>query len=132
MIGLDTNVLVRYIVQDDKKQAELARILIEEKCDSANPAHISLIVLCEIVWILNGPYKATKTQIIEVLQNILLTETFDIELHDTAWIALKDFTETNADYADCIIARLNQEKGCSTTYTFDKKAAKLPCSQLFE
>ena len=126
MIGLDTNVLVRYIVEDDEKQAELARIAIEEKCSAGDPGFVSLMVLCEIVWVLQRAYTCSRVQIAEVLMNLLLTETLLIEYHDIAWQAYHDYYDGNADYADCLISRLNHAKGCSTTYTFDKKAAKLP------
>ena len=130
MIGLDTNVLVRYIVEDDPDQAELARIAIEDQCTTEEPGFISLMVVCELVWVLERAYKCSRAQVSEVLMNLLLTETFSIEYHDVAWQAYHDFIEGNADYADCLISRLNHATGCTTTYTFNRKAAKLPCNTL--
>ena len=130
MIGLDTNVLVRYIVEDDPKQAELATKLIDERSNAQKPAFISLMVLCELVWVLTRAYSCDRIQVKEVLQNLLLTENFMIEHHDIAWLAFNDYDETNADYPDCLISRLNQASECTTTWTFDKKASKLPFNTL--
>ena len=125
MIGLDTNVLVRYLVGDDPRQADLARQAIEGKCSAAKPARIALIVLCELVWVLNGAYCYERTLIVQVLRQILVTESFEIEHHSLAWKAWRDYATGSADYADCLIARLNQASGCSYTCTFDRKAARL-------
>jgi predicted nucleic-acid-binding protein len=130
MIGLDTNVLVRYIVEDDPSQAELARKVIEEQCSADDPACINLMVLCELVWVLERLYRCSRAQINEVLHNLLLTECFLVEHHDIAWQAFRDFGNSNADYADCLISRLNHYNGSVTTLTFDKKAAGLSCSTL--
>lgn len=130
MIGLDTNVLVRYIVEDDPKQAVLATKLIDESSSAQKPAFINLMVLCELVWVLTRAYGCDRIQMKEVLQNILLTENFIVEHHDVAWLALHDYDEGNADYPDCLISRLNQASECTTTWTFDKKASKLPFNTL--
>ena len=130
MVGLDTNVLVRYIVEDDAEQATLARQLIEITCSPANPAQISLIMLCEVVWVLDRAYSCTRDQLSTVLENILLTECFDVAYHDLAWVALHEYKASNADFADCLISRLNHARGSKTTYTFDKKAARLPHNTL--
>lgn len=127
MIGIDTNVLVRYIVQDDAHQAALATRLIEEICDEASPAFISYIVLCELVWVLASPdtYGATREQVATVLDHVLHTKQFEIEHREVAYRALQDYRATGADYADCLVARVAQAFGCTTTYSFDKRAAKL-------
>ena len=125
MIGLDTNVLVRYLIGDDVRQAELARQLIEGQCLAANPARIALIVLCELVWVLGGAYRYDRELIVQALRQILVTEGFEIEQHSLAWTAWHDFARGTADYADCLIARVNEATGSSTTYTFDRKAARL-------
>ena len=132
VIGIDTNVLVRYIVEDDFEQAVQARQLIENVSSVKNPAFISLLVLCELVWVLKFSYKCDRQQIAVVLENVFLTESFVFENHEVAWVAFHDYTEGSADFADCLIARLNQQNDCSTTYTFDKKAAKLANSTLLK
>lgn len=124
MIGIDTNVLVRQIIQDDEAQGELASYLIENHCSPANPGYLSLIVLCELVWVLGTAYGYSRKQISLVLRQVLITDCFETENHAIAWQALYDYNECNADYSDYLIARLNEQQGAKTTYTFDRKAAK--------
>ena len=126
MVGLDTNVLVRHMVQDDTAQAALARRLIEEECSLEAPGSITLIVLCELVWILVSAYGYSRSQIAGALRQILVTDCFDVEDHALAWAALQEYTAGDADYADCVIARMNHARGSQTTFTFDKRAAGLP------
>lgn len=126
MIGIDTNVLVRYIVQDDEGQAVLAQELIEKRCSPQDPASILLVVLCETVWVLSFTYGYTREQVAGVLRQIMLTDCFDVEEHAVAWNSLYDYQTNSVDYADCLIARLNQARAGRTTFTLDRKAARLP------
>ena len=126
MIGLDTNVIVRQIVQDDPVQGELASELIEQRCSPAEPAHIPLIVLCELVWVLSSAYGYSRSQIVTALRQVLVTDCFDVEEHALAWAALQDYAAGSADYADHIIVRLNRARGCRSTFTFDRRAARHP------
>lgn len=126
MIGLDTNILVRHITQDERAQAELARVLIEERCRATAPGLVSLIVLCELVWVLTSAYGYARQQVAVALRQVLITDCFDVEQHALAWAALRDYEAGTADYADAVIARLHQLRGAETTYTFDKRAAQLP------
>jgi predicted nucleic-acid-binding protein len=124
MIGIDTNVLVRYIVGDDSKQSKLATVFLEKTCTKENPGFVNLIVLCELVWVLRGAYKVNKQMIIDVLRQILESTELSIETPEIAWAALDDFEKGNADYSDYLIAYKNKEFGCTHTVTFDKKAGK--------
>lgn len=124
MIGIDTNILVRHMVQDDAEQARLASELIES-CSNANPASLPLLVLCETVWVLSSAYGFSRAQISRALQQILQTEGFDIEAHELAWNALFDYRDGGADFADGLLARINRQRGSTTTYTFDKRAARM-------
>lgn len=130
MNGVDTNVLVRYLVQDDKSQAEKAIHFLEEVCDKKSPAFISGIVLCELVWVLESGYSYTRSQIANVLEHILKVRQFHLHEPDILWRALKGYRETQADFSDHYIIHLNREYGCTKTVTFDKKAAKLPYAEL--
>ena len=125
MIGLDTNVLVRHMVQDDELQSALASELIEERCSPAEPGHIALIVLCELVWVLRSAYGYTRGQVALALRQVLVTDCFDVEEHALAWAALRGYEAGGADYADSVIARLNGARGSRTTFTFDRRAARL-------
>lgn len=124
MIGLDTNVLVRYITQDDHEQAEAAIRLIESRCTAESPGYICIPVLAELAWVLAAAYRYEKPLVASVLRQILRTAEFLVEGRDTALAALREFETGSADFVDCWIARLNQERGCTKTYTFDRKAAR--------
>lgn len=115
MKGLDTNVLVRYLVQDDPQQAKRAERYIEDGL-----CYINHIVLCEFVWVLDAAYKFERNVIGGVLEQILVTAEFDIEDRDLAHAAVTDFQRTKADFADCLISRRNAAAGCESTGTFDK------------
>jgi len=122
MIGIDMNVLVRYIVQDDERQAAIATKLIEA-CSVGNPGWISVIVLCETVWVLSRAYGYEKVIIQAVLQRIFLASELVVEQQDQGWLALRDFALGHADFSDYLIAHMNQASGCEYTITFDKKAS---------
>lgn len=121
MIGLDTNVLIRYLTQDDKKQATSANKLIDNELNSSNPGFITLISLVEIVWVLESCYSQTKKEIIEVLHSLLTTKQLVVESADMAYLALKRYAVGNADYSDALIAVISENQGCSSVVTFDKK-----------
>lgn len=125
MIGLDTNVLVRYLVQDDAAQADDAAKLIARHCSKEEPGRISLVVLCELVWVLSRAYRFSASQIAGTLEKLLQTAELDIEDPDTAWVALRLYRLEDAGYADAVIGLRNRQAGCEVTATFDAAAAKL-------
>lgn len=123
MIGLDTNIVVRYIAQDDALQSPRATKLMEG-LNADTPGYLPLIALIEIIWVLTGHYNAGKTDIIKVLETLLRTKDLYIEQSETVWNALRLFISANADFADCLIERSCHQAKCSYTATFDAKAAK--------
>ncbi len=123
MIGLDTNILVRYIVRDNKKQARTASDYLK-KLTLENPGFISSMVLCELFWVLKSVYKYTRKQIAEIMEKIIFAEEFYIEDGDIAWRALSEY-KNGADFADAMIVLTNKQHGVDETITFDRKAAKL-------
>jgi len=124
MIGLDTNVIVRYITQDDVGQAKKASTLIEA-LSPENPGYITVIVLVELVWVLQGAYQASREQLLQVLETLLRNRELIIEESDAVWQALRAFSASKANFADCMIASLASAAGCEFVATFDKNAAKL-------
>jgi predicted nucleic-acid-binding protein len=122
-IGLDTNILVRYLAKDDEGQLIRARAVILARTKE-DPAFISLVTLAELVWVLERSYKASKAEILKILEMLLRTEEFVIENQATVQAALKLFAASNADFADCLIERSSHEAGCDYTATFDEQAAK--------
>lgn len=123
MIGLDTNVLVRYVAQDDPKQSPKATRLIESLTVD-EPGFVSVVSVVELVWVLSGCYASTKGEICEVLETLLRTKEIIVAQADTVWKALRLFRDGKADFADCMIERAANEAGCSHTATFDRDAAK--------
>ena len=124
MIGLDTNVLVRYIVQDDAEQALAATRLIEGRCTERSPGYVSVLVLVELVWVLAGAYGYANSDVARVILQLLRTTEFRIEASDAVWAALREFEAGGAGFADYLIAQRNRAAGCTSTFTFDHKAAR--------
>ncbi len=123
MIGLDTNVLVRYLVQDDRRQAAKAAQVIEEECSETRPGFVATIVIAELVWVLESCYGSTKTEIVAVIQRILRTKQLVVQDAETVWKAVRLFDSSKADFADCLIERVGATHECEYTSTFDRHAA---------
>ena len=123
MIGLDTNVLVRYIAQDDRRQAAKATHVIEEECSETDPGFIATITMAELVWVLESCYASSKSEVVAVLQRILRTKQLLVENAETIWKAVRLFEACKADFADCLIERVGAAHQCEYTSTFDKNAA---------
>ncbi len=121
MIGIDTNVLVRYLVQDDPAQSAKATDLIEQQCSLSSPGRISIIVLCELAWVLIGAYKYDKKLVVKVLEQLITTVEFSIENERVVSKAINNYKIGNADFSDYLIVNSNKQAGCVKTYTFDKK-----------
>jgi predicted nucleic-acid-binding protein len=125
MIGIDTNVLVRYIIQDDPKQSKEATNFIEKKCSEDSSLFISAIILCELVWVLESAYGYQREAIAQVLEQILKTRQFRLDEPEILWQSLHGYRNEGADFSDNYIAHLNKQRDCEYTITFDKGASKL-------
>jgi predicted nucleic-acid-binding protein len=123
MIGLDTNVVVRYIVQDDAVQSKKATTLLESLTDD-NQGFIPLVSIVELVWVLQSCYAADRKEISNVLDLLLQMKSIVIEQFEIVTKALRLFSGNNADFADCLVERSAFSAGCEYTATFDKKASK--------
>ena len=123
MIGLDTNVLVRYIMQDDAKQAAKATTLIE-RLTAAAPGFITLVSVVELVWVLSSCYDLSRAQVAQALEIILRSKQLIVDQAEHVVRALRAFSAGNADFADCLIERMAASAGCAQTMTFDSAAAK--------
>lgn len=123
MIGLDTNVLVRYVAQDDPVQSAKATDLVES-LSVASPGFIAMVSVVELVWVLQSCYASSKGEIVHVIDTLLRTKELTVEHADIVWQALRRFTNANADFADCLIERCAHAAGCDYIVTFDRKAAK--------
>jgi predicted nucleic-acid-binding protein len=126
MLGVDTNVLVRFLVRDDETQFEKARKLITREVAAGRRVFISHLVLLETEWILRSRYGLPKSQIVATFSGLLGTT--DVRFEDEPAIeeALFTWKDATADFADCLIGAKNRRLGCRATATFDAQAAKLP------
>ena len=123
MIGLDTNIIVRYITQDDAKQALIATKVVEDELSAGNPGFITLITLVEITWVLESCYDQSKQDILDILHGLLTTKQLMVERGDVAYLAIKRCRlSSKADFSDAVITVLSEQEGCSEVLTFDKKA----------
>jgi predicted nucleic-acid-binding protein len=123
VIALDTNVLVRYIVQDDPAQAAKAARLIEQQCTESRPGFIPAIVLVELVWVLDSCYGSARAQLVSVLEQIMRTRQVLVQDAEIVWQAVRRFATSRADFADCLVDSVARAHGCEYTATFDKAAA---------
>jgi predicted nucleic-acid-binding protein len=126
MLGIDTNVLVRFLVRDDEAQFEKARKLIRREVAAGRRVFVNQLVLLEAEWVLRSRYAVPKSQIIAALSGLL--DASDIQFEDEPSIeeALFMWKDAAADFADCLIAAKNRRMGCRATASFDVKAARLP------
>lgn len=123
MIGLDTNVIVRYLAQDDHNQSDAATRLIES-LSRDNPGIITAIVLAETAWVMEDNYGAGRDEIVDIVQKLLQADALIVQDAEQAWQALSRYRSGAADFADYLIERTCAALGSRTTYTFDRKAAR--------
>jgi len=126
MLGIDTNVLVRFLVRDDEAQFERARRLIKREVSAGRRVFVNQLVIMETEWVLRSRYAVSKHQIIEALSGLL--DAADVQFEDEPAVeqALFLWKDTTADFADCLIGAKNRRHGCRATASFDAKASKLP------
>ena len=126
MIGLDTNVLVRYLVQDDPAQARLATAAIESAAGRGERMRVNATTLCELVWVLESAYEQARADVARALEQIVRTADFDLEHLDHVRTAIKVYRSTSADFADALIGLVNEAAGCEHTITFDRSLKRIP------
>lgn len=120
MIGVDTNVLVRYLTQDDPIQARMVDSFVSESAANGVRLHIDDVVLCELVWVLRGAYRFNRTAIASAIEALLDTALFSFEDRDLLRRALAQYRNGNGDFADYVIGVRNVKAGCERTATFDQ------------
>ncbi len=125
MLGLDTNVLIRYLMQDDQRQYEKAKRLIHREAGNGEPVLISLLVLLEIEWVLRSRYGLSKAEVLAAFSALLEAADLAFEDETSVEYALYSWKNSSADFADCLIEARNRRLGCRATATFDAKALKL-------
>jgi predicted nucleic-acid-binding protein len=126
MLGIDTNVLVRFLVRDDEIPFERARRLIKREIAAGRRVFVSQLVLMETEWVLRSRYGLSKSRITGAFSGLLDATDVGFEDEPAVEEALFVWKDTPADFADCLIGARNRRLGCRATATFDAKAARLP------
>jgi predicted nucleic-acid-binding protein len=126
MLGLDTNVLVRFLVRDHEAQFERARRLIKREVGAQEKVLISLLVLLETEWVLRSRYGLQKTKIMDAVSGLLDATELEFEDESSIEEALYLWKDSTAEFADCLIGAHHRRLGCRATATFDARALRLP------
>lgn len=130
MIGLDTNILVRYVTQDDRVQSAKATHIIERQLSTANPGWVGVVTMAEAVWVLDRAYHLTDAEIAAVIERMLQVEVLVVENEQEVFRAMVALKQGRVAFADALIAELGARAGCTYTLTFDKKALRLSSFKL--
>ena len=130
MIGLDTNVLVRYLAQDDPVQSPRATDLIGQRLTEEEPGFISVVAMAEIAWVLERAYGLADRDIAAAIEAILQAELLVVESEQEVFTAMTALKDGRGSFADALIAALGAKAGCSRTLTFDRRAQRLSSFEL--
>ena len=130
MIGLDTNILVRYLTQDDPVQSAKSAEILERRLTEKNPGFVSVVAMVETVWVLDRAYFLTAQEIAIAIERLLQVEVLAIENEQEVFTAMVALKQGRGSFADALIAELGARVGCTRTLTFDRKAARLPGFEL--
>jgi predicted nucleic-acid-binding protein len=130
MPALDTNVLVRYLVQDDEAQLAAARRLIRKCVAEGQTLFVPVTVALEVEWVLRASFGYGKDEVVEALSSLLSAAELSFESEQALEVALQLYRNGAADFADCLHIALVAQAGESPLWTFDKRAAKVSGAQL--
>jgi predicted nucleic-acid-binding protein len=125
MIGLDTNILIRYLTQDDRLQSPKATEIIEQRLTEEDPGFVTIVAMVETVWVLERAYRLPAHEIAAALERMLQTDVLVIENEQEVFAATIALKQGQGSFADSVIAGLGARAGCSYTLTFDHTAARL-------
>ena len=124
MIGVDTNVLVRYFAADDAVQTPVARRFIETR-PAGETIRVGLVVLAELIWVVRAQYGADRDEVISIVDELLTDPRFELQDEAAVSVAASDFETSAADFADLLIAATHTLHGCTATVTFDRAAGRI-------
>jgi predicted nucleic-acid-binding protein len=130
MIGLDTNILVRYLTQDDPLQSAQATEILERRLTPTNPGFVSVVAIVETVWVLDRAYRLRAREIATAIERLLQVEVLTIENEQEVFTAMVALKQARGSFADALIAELGARAGSTGTLTFDQKAGRLPGFEL--
>lgn len=126
MIGLDTNILVRYLTQDDPIQSRKAIEIIERRLSLTEPGFVSVVTIAETVWVLDRAYNFSNREIAAAIERMLQVEVLVIQHEQEVFAAMIAFKQGRSSFSDALIAELGAQAGCLHTLTFDQKALRFP------
>ena len=124
MIGLDTNVLLRYLTQDDPTHSRRATEIIERRLTEQEPGFVSLVTILEVVWVLKSLFKRSRQEIANDIEMILAADTLEVQNEQEVYCAVVALRKGAGTFEDALIGSLGNWRGCSATWTFDEGAAK--------
>jgi predicted nucleic-acid-binding protein len=130
MIGLDTNILARYLAQDDPVQSPKATALIERRLSEDDPGFVSVVAMVETVWVLEHAYGLSDDGIVAAIERMLQADVLLVENEQEVFTAMIAFKDGRGSFADALIGALAAKAGCSRIVTFDRKALRLPGFEL--
>jgi len=125
VIGLDSNILIRYLTQDDPTQSAKATEIIERRLTEENPGFVSIVAMAEIVWVLDRAYGLSDRQIARTVERMLQAEVFVVENEQEVFTAMIALKQGRGSFADALIVEIGTRAGCGHTLTFDRKALRL-------
>jgi predicted nucleic-acid-binding protein len=124
VIGLDSNIVIRYVAQDDPLQAAVATRLIEQELSEREPGYLTLVALAEVVWVMVSSYGADRGTVQRVIEGLLSAPQIRVERAEQVWRTLDEYSHGRADFSDALISVLAREAGCLCTRTFDVVASR--------
>jgi predicted nucleic-acid-binding protein len=130
MIGLDTNVIVRYLAQDDPVQSTEATELIERELSEEEPGFVSVTAMAETAWVLERVYGLTTAELSAAIERMLQANALVVESEQQVFTAMIAVKEGRGSFADALIGALGAKAGCSHTLTFDRRALALAGFQI--
>ena len=130
MIGLDANILVRYLAQDDPVQSPMATDIMEFRLTEDNPGFIGVVAMVETVWVLDRAYGLADREIAAAIERMLQADTLVIENEQQVFTATMALKGGSGSFADALMGALGDRAGCAYTLTFDKASLQLPGFEL--
>jgi predicted nucleic-acid-binding protein len=126
MTGLDTNILVRFLTQDDAAQCAIANRIMERDLTRESPGFINVITLVETAWVLESQYGLSRAELAAILEGLIRLDNVVVQHRGHAMRAIDELRIGRADFSDVLIGALCEDAGCTSTITFDRRAARLP------
>ena len=124
MIGLDTNVLLRYLAQDDPAHSRRATEIVERRLTVQEPGFVSLVSILEVVWVLKSLFNRSRQQIADDIEMLLAADTIEVQNEQEVYTAVVSLRNGIGTFEDALIGSLGVWRGCSATLTFDEDAAR--------